>query len=284
MTTDVESFFDPDTFTLSHLVSDPAFGRCLLIDPVLDFNPKAARTSTGSADRIMARIVERGLRLEWILETHVHADHLSGADYIRHKLGARLGTGSNVCGVQKTFADIYNLPTVKTDGSQFDRLFADGEQITVGALKGMVMFTPGHTPSCVTYVFGDAAFIGDTLFAPDYGTARCDFPGGDGRQLYASMQKILSLPDATRLFLCHDYQPGGRALMTHATVAEQRKNVHLQSVGNAEDYDRMRREKDATLSMPVLILPSVQVNIEAGKLPDAEANGVAYLKLPLNRL
>lgn len=285
MTTDVESFFDPDTFTLSHLVSDPASNRCVLIDPVLDFDPKSGHTSTKSAERVLARIAERGLTLEWILETHVHADHLTGADFIRNKLGAKLGTGGNVCGVQKTFADIYNLPSVKTDGSQFDHLFADAEQITVGALTGTVMYTPGHTPSCVTYVFGDAAFIGDTMFAPDYGTARCDFPGGDGKQLYASMQKILSLPDNTRLFLCHDYQPGGRALMTHATVAEQRaRNVHLIKTGSADDYDRMRRDKDATLSMPVLILPSVQVNIQAGKLPDAEANGVAYLKLPLNRL
>jgi glyoxylase-like metal-dependent hydrolase (beta-lactamase superfamily II) len=283
--TDVESFFDPDTFTLTHLVADPASGKCALIDPVLDYDPKSGRTSTRSADDVLARIAERGLALDWVLETHVHADHLSAADHIREKTGVRVGTGGNVCTVQKTFTDVFNLPAVKSDGSQFDHLFADGEAVSIGGLAGHVMFTPGHTPSCVTYVFGDAAFIGDTLFAPDYGTARCDFPGGDGRTLFASMQKILALPDATRLYLCHDYLPNGRALMTHATVAEQRAgNVHLSTIGDADAYAKMRTEKDATLSMPVLILPSVQVNIRAGRLPDAEDNGTRYLKIPLDKL
>ncbi len=283
--TDVESFFDPDTFTLTHLVTDPASGKCALIDPVLDFDPKSGRTSTKSADHALARIQERGLDLVWGLETHVHADHLSGGDYIRDKTGVKIAIGANVCTVQKTFTDIFNIHDVKTDGSQFDRLLDDGAEITVGGLKGYVMFTPGHTPACATYVFGDAAFIGDTLFAPDYGSARCDFPGGDGETLYQSMQRILALPDTTRLFLCHDYQPGGRPLVTHTTVADQReKNVHLTACTDAKAYAKMRADKDATLSMPVLILPSVQVNIRAGRLPAPEDNGTSYLKLPLNRL
>lgn len=283
--TDVESFFDPDTFTLTHLVADPASGTCALIDPVLDFDPKSGRTSTASADKALARISERGLKLEWVLETHVHADHLTAGSYIREKTGARIGIGANVRTVQDVFTGIFNLPGVATDGSQFDHLFADGEEIAIGGLTGHAMYTPGHTPACATYVFGDAAFIGDTLFAPDYGSARCDFPGGDGEVLYNSIQKILSLPDATRLFLCHDYQPGGRDLMICNTVAEQRdSNVHLTACKDAAAYAKMRADKDATLSMPVLILPSVQVNIRAGDLPEPEHNGTRYLKLPLDLL
>ncbi|MGJ3258312.1 MAG: MBL fold metallo-hydrolase [Rhodospirillales bacterium] len=283
--TDVESFFDPDTFTLTHLVTDPGTGKCALIDPVLDFDPKSGRTSTRSADRALARIEERRLTLEWVLETHVHADHLSAGSHIREKTGVKIGIGANVRAVQKTFTEVFNIPDVRTDGSQFDRLFDEGEEIAVGGLTGHVMFTPGHTPACATYVFGDAAFIGDTLFAPDYGSARCDFPGGDGETLFNSMQKILSLPDETRLFLCHDYQPGGRELVTHTTVAEQRaNNVHLTACKDAAAYARMRADKDTTLSMPVLILPSVQVNIRAGRLPDPEDNGTRYLKLPLDLL
>lgn len=283
--TDVESFFDPDTFTLTHLVTDAPSGTCALIDPVLDFEPKSGRTSTASADRALMRIEERGLSLEWVLETHVHADHLSAGNYIREKTGVKIGIGANVRTVQKTFAEVYNLPDVRTDGSQFDRLFDEGEEIAVGGLTGQAMFTPGHTPACATYVFGDAAFIGDTLFAPDYGSARCDFPGGDGETLYNSMQRILSLPDETRLFLCHDYKPGGRELVTHTTVAEQcANNVHLAACKDAAAYAKMRADKDATLSMPVLILPSVQVNIRAGRLPAPEDNGTRYLKLPLDRL
>jgi len=283
--TDVETFFDPDTYTLTHLLSDPTSGKCALVDPVLDFDPKSGRTSTKSADAALARIAALGLALEWVLETHVHADHLSAGDYIREKTGAKIGIGANVRTVQKTFTGIFNLPDVPTDGSQFDHLFADGEEIHIGNLAGYMMFTPGHTPACGTYVFGDAAFIGDTLFAPDYGSARCDFPGGDGETLFGSIQKILSLPDATRLFLCHDYQPGGRDVVTHTTVAAQRDtNIHLQAAADAKTYAKMRAEKDATLSMPVLILPSVQVNISAGHLPPPEDNGTSYLKLPLNLL
>ncbi len=285
MSTDVESFFDPATFTLTHLVTDPQSKTCAVIDPVLDFDPKSGRTSTDGVDKVIARIRARALTLSWVLETHVHADHLSGAQHLTDTLGGRIGIGANVTHVQKTFIDIYNLTDVAPDGSAFDHLFEDGETLEIGALKGHVMFTPGHTPACITYVFGDAAFIGDTLFSPDYGTARCDFPGGDGAVLWASMQKILALPETTRLFLCHDYLPDGRALMTHTTVAQQRaENIHLLAASDAKSYAQMRAERDAGLSMPVLILPSVQVNVRAGQLPPAEANGVSYLKLPVNRL
>lgn len=284
MSTDIESFFDPETYTLTHLVADTGGKHCVLIDPVLDFDPKSGRTSTQSADVVLARIAERKLSLDWVLETHVHADHLTAAAYIRDATGARIATGGKVTSVQKTFTDIYNLNGDASTEAVFDHVFDDQEQIKVGDLSGHVMFTPGHTPSCVTYVFGDAAFIGDTLFAPDYGSARCDFPGGDGATLYNSIQKILNLGDDTRLFLCHDYMPNGRELVTHTTVATQRtENIHLVQVSTAEAYAAMRRAKDATLSMPVLILPSVQVNIRAGALPDAEDNGVQYLKIPLNQ-
>ncbi len=285
LSTDVESFFDPATFTLTHLVTDPATHACAVIDPVLDFDPKSGRTSTDGADKVIARIRERGLSLDWVLETHVHADHLSGAQHIVAALGGRIGIGAHVTKVQKTFIDIYNLTDISPGGGAFDHLFKDGETVEIGTLKGYVMFTPGHTPACITYVFGDAAFIGDTLFSPDYGTARCDFPGGDGAVLWASMQKILALPDSTRLFLCHDYLPNGRALMTHTTVARQRaENIHLAAAQDADSYARLRAERDAGLSMPVLILPSVQVNVRAGRMPPAETNGVSYLKLPVNRL
>ncbi len=284
MSTDIESFFDPETYTLTHLVADTGGKHCVLIDPVLDFDPKSGRTSTQSADVVLARIAERKLSLDWVLETHVHADHLTAAAYIRDATGARIATGGKVTSVQKTFTDIYNLNGDASTEAVFDHVFDDQEQIKVGDLSGHVMFTPGHTPSCVTYVFGDAAFIGDTLFAPDYGSARCDFPGGDGATLYNSIQKILNLGDDTRLFLCHDYMPNGRELVTHTTVATQRtENIHLVQVSTAEAYAAMRKAKDATLSMPVLILPSVQVNIRAGALPDAEDNGVQYLKIPLNQ-
>ena len=284
MSTDIESFFDPETYTLTHLVADTGGKHCVLIDPVLDFDPKSGRTSTQSADVVLARIAERKLSLDWVLETHVHADRLTAAAYIRDATGARIATGGKVTSVQKTFTDIYNLNGDASTEAVFDHVFDDQEQIKVGDLSGHVMFTPGHTPSCVTYVFGDAAFIGDTLFAPDYGSARCDFPGGDGATLYNSIQKILNLGDDTRLFLCHDYMPNGRELVTHTTVATQRtENIHLVQVSTAEAYAAMRKAKDATLSMPVLILPSVQVNIRAGALPDAEDNGVQYLKIPLNQ-
>lgn len=285
MNTNVESFFDPDTFTLTHLVIDPASKRCAVIDPVLDYDPKSGRTSTASADKLIAYIRGAALHVDWVLETHVHADHLTAAPYIVSALGGRIGIGANVTLVQKTFADVFNLKDVVSDGKQFDHLFEDGASIAVGGLTGSVMFTPGHTPACSTYVFGDAAFVGDTLFAPDYGTARCDFPGGDAATLYASIEKILALPDDTRLFLCHDYQPNGRALITAVRVDEQRAtNVHLTKATDAAAFAKMRQERDATLSMPVLILPSVQVNIRAGQLPPAEDNGTRYLKIPIDRL
>lgn len=284
MSIDVESFFDPDTYTLTHLVTDASGKHCILIDPVLDYDSKSGRTSTQSADVVLARIAERNLSLDLVLETHVHADHLTAAAYIRSVTGARVATGGKVTKVQKTFTDIYNLNGDASTEAVFDHVFDDGEQIKIGDLSGHVMFTPGHTPSCVTYVFGDAAFIGDTLFAPDYGSARCDFPGGDGATLYNSIQKILSLGNDTRLFLCHDYMPNGRELVTHTTVAKQRtENIHLTQVSTPDAYAAMRAAKDATLTMPALILPSVQVNIRAGALPDAEDNGVQYLKIPLNQ-
>lgn len=283
--TDVETFFDPDTFTLTHLVTDPDSDACIIIDPVLDFDQKSGRTSTSSADNIISRIKDRGLTLEWILETHVHADHLTGAHYIKDELGGRIGIGGHVTMVQKAFKDVFNLSDLTPDGRQFDHLFADGEQISVGSLSGKAIYTPGHTPACVTYVFGDAAFIGDTFFAPDFGTARCDFPGGDAAVLHRSLLSILSLPDDTRLFLCHDYLPGGRELLTHTTVAEQRQNnIHLADASDADAFTTMRRERDATLGMPALLLPSVQVNIRAGTLPAKEDNGTRYLKLPLDLL
>lgn len=283
--TDVETFFDPDTFTLTHLITDTESHACGIIDPVLDFDPKSGRTDTRNADRIISHIQDKKLNLEWILETHVHADHLSGANYIKGKIGSRIGIGGNVTAVQKTFRDIFNLSDLSADGHQFDHLFDDGEQISIGGITGRAIFTPGHTPACVTYVFGDAAFVGDTFFAPDFGTARCDFPGGDAAVLHQSLMTILSLPDDTRIFLCHDYLPGGRALVTHTTVAEQRQqNVHLCSAPTAKAFSKMRQERDATLDMPALLLPSVQVNIRAGALPEAEDNGTRYLKLPLNLL
>lgn len=285
MHTDVETFFDPDTFTLTHLVTDSVDGVCAIIDPVLDFDPKSGRTSTTNADKVISKVHARDLKLEWILETHVHADHLSGASYIKQKIGGRIGIGGNVTAVQKTFRDVFNLADLPTDGQQFDYLFNDGEDISIGSLTGQAIFTPGHTPACVTYVFGDTAFVGDTFFAPDFGTARCDFPGGDAERLHQSLMEILSLPDETRLFLCHDYMPNGRPLLTHTTVAEQREqNIHLTGVASAAAFTEMRQERDATLDMPALLLPSVQVNICAGELPEAEDNGTRYLKLPLDLL
>jgi len=283
--TDVETFFDPDTFTLTHLVVDVKSGMCVVIDPVLDFDSKSGRTSTSSADNVISRIKDRELSLEWILETHVHADHLTGAHYIKSELGGKVGIGGNVTMVQETFKDVFNLSDLTPDGRQFDKLFANTEHVLAGNLSGKVIYTPGHTPACVTYVFGDAAFIGDTFFAPDFGTARCDFPGGNAAVLHQSLLSILSLPDDTRLFLCHDYLPGGRELLTHTTVKEQRqKNIHLTNAADADAFTIMRQERDATLEMPALLLPSVQVNIRAGTLPDEESNGTRYLKLPLDLL
>jgi glyoxylase-like metal-dependent hydrolase (beta-lactamase superfamily II) len=280
----VLSFFDKDTKSYSHVVADERAGICAVIDSVLDFDIKSGRTGTEVVDTLIAAVKERGWRTDWVLETHAHADHLTAAPYVKAQLGGKIGIGANIPKVQETFRAIYNLGAdFASDGRQFDRLFADGAEFKIGNLTARVMATPGHTPACITYVIGDAAFIGDTMFAPDYGTARCDFPGGDARTLYRSIQRILALPPETRLYQCHDYPPDGRAPTPCATVATQRAdNVHL--AGKTEDaFVAMREARDKTLDMPALLLPAVQVNIRAGALPAPETNGIAYLKIPVNR-
>lgn len=287
MNPQVEAFFDPATFTWSYVVSDPATKRCAIIDSVLDYDAAAGRTSTASADRLIAHVREQGLVVDWLLETHVHADHLSAAPYLRQALGGQLGIGALITRVQDTFGKLFNAGgDFATDGRQFDRLFEDGDCFAIGSLEARVLHTPGHTPACVTYVIGDAAFIGDTLFMPDYGTARCDFPGGDARALYRSIQQLFALPDETRLYLCHDYLPAGRSdYVCMTTVAEQRaNNLHIHDGVDEDSFVAMRLARDATLKMPALILPSVQVNMRGGELPPAEDNGVRYLKVPLNVL
>jgi len=286
----VEGFFDPATWTVSYLLRDPATNDCALIDSVLDYDPKSGRTSTTTADRLAARVEALGARVQWLLETHVHADHLSAAPYLQAKLGGRTAIGEDVTRVQTVFGKLFNAGAdFHTDGSQFGRLFADGDVFHVGELEVRVMHTPGHTPACVTYVVSDgahqAAFVGDTLFMPDYGTARCDFPGGDASTLYRSIRRVLSLPPETCLYMCHDYQPGGRPVQFESTVAAQREaNVHVHDGIDEASFIAMRTARDATLDMPVLILPSVQVNMRAGHLPEPESNGVSYLKIPVNAL
>ncbi|WP_323045464.1 MBL fold metallo-hydrolase [Paraburkholderia sp.] len=286
----VEGFFEPGTSTISYLLLDVRTGECALIDSVLDYDPKSGRTSTTTADKLIARVKELGARVEWLLETHVHADHLSAAPYLKERLGGKIAIGAQVTRVQDVFGKLFNAGMkFAHDGSQFDQLFSDGETFTVGALQARAIHTPGHTPACMTYVVSDgertAAFVGDTLFMPDYGTARCDFPGGDARSLFRSINKVLSLPADTRLYLCHDYQPGGRPLQFVTTVAEQRAhNIHIRDGINEEAFVAMRTARDATLNMPLLMLPSVQVNMRAGHLPEAEDNGVPYLKIPLNAI
>lgn len=285
-TPDVQAFFDEATFTVSYVVSDPEAGRAAIIDPVRDFDPASGRTATDSADRILEYISEAGLHVDWILETHVHADHLSGAPYLQEKIGGKTSIGDNVTAVQNTFKGIFNIGDLVTDGSQYDRLFKDGDTFKVGNIDARVVATPGHTPACVTYVIGDSAFVGDTLFMPDFGTARTDFPGGSASQLYNSVQKILSLPEQTRLFMCHDYKaPGRDEYAWETTVAEERDhNIHInKSVGEAE-FVEMRERRDAQLDMPKLILPSIQVNVRAGQLPEPEDNNIRYLKIPLDTL
>lgn len=283
----VQGFFDPDTATISYVVSDPESGQCALIDSVLDFDPKSGRTSTQSADRLVNAVRDQGLQVQWILETHVHADHLSAAPYLQQQLGGKLAIGAHVDRVQDRFAAVFNAgDDFARDGSQFDRLFADGDSFEVGRIAAHAIHTPGHTPGCMTYVIGNSCFVGDTLFMPDYGTARCDFPGGDARQLYRSIQKIFALPEDTRLFLCHDYLPDERSdHRWETTVADQKKgNIHIHEGISEDDFVRMRTERDAGLQMPRLLLPSVQVNMRAGSLPPAESNGVHYLKIPVNLL
>ena len=284
----VEGFFDPTTATVSYIVMDSESRHCALIDSVLDYDPKAGRTSTASADQLIARVSELGATVEWILETHAHADHLSAAPYLKQKLGGRIAIGEHIRRVQDVFGKLFNAGSdFAHDGSQFDHLFRDGETFRIGTLEAEVMHTPGHTPACLTYVLRDgedvAAFVGDTLFMPDYGTARCDFPGGDARTLFRSINKVLSLSPHTRIYLCHDYQPGGRATRFVTSVTEQRQmNVHVRDGISEEEFLAMRTARDATLEMPVLLLPSVQVNMRAGQLPPPEDNGIRYLKIPLN--
>jgi glyoxylase-like metal-dependent hydrolase (beta-lactamase superfamily II) len=283
----VHSFFDSATSTVTHVAYDRPGGACVVIDPVLDFDAKSGRTQTRSVQAVIAFIREQGLQLDWILETHAHADHLSGAAWLRGQLGGRIGIGRAITQVQQVFQRLFHLGAeFVADGSQFDHLFADDETFRVGGLEVRVIAMPGHTPACVAYRIGeDAVFVGDTLFMPDVGTARCDFPGGSASQLYRSIRGLLSLPPATRLFMCHDYPPAGRQPCWETTVAEQRAgNIHVRDGITEEAFVAMRTARDATLEMPNLILPAIQVNIRAGNLPPAEANGVAYLKLPLNAL
>ena len=286
MTPNVETFFDEATFTATHIAWDPTSGHAAIIDSVKDFDPKSGRTSTKSADAVIAYIRDNDLTVEWILETHVHADHLTAAPYVKDMTGGTTAIGSRIEAVQKVFKTVFNAEEeFSTDGRQFDRLLNDGEIFHIGELEAKVIHTPGHTPACSTYVVGDKAFVGDTLFMPDFGTARCDFPGGDAGELYRSIGKILSLPPETRLFMCHDYAPGGREFRWETSVAEERAdNIHVHDGVTEGDFVKMRTERDKQLDMPVLILPSVQVNMRAGELPPAESNGTHYLKLPVDLL
>ncbi|MCG8503751.1 MAG: MBL fold metallo-hydrolase [Sphingomonadales bacterium] len=283
----VTAFFDEATFTVSYVVRDPESRSAAIIDAVLDYDADAGRTATASAEKIVGFVEENDLTVTWILETHVHADHLSAAPFLKERLGGQMAIGAHVPAVQETFAEVFNAgPDFLRDGSQFDRLLEDGDRIAIGGLQAEVLHTPGHTPACVTYLIGDAAFVGDTLFMPDYGTARVDFPGGDARQLYRSIRRTLSLPAETRLFMCHDYKaPGRDEFAWQTTVAEERAgNIHIRDGISEDDFVAMRTARDETLSMPHLIIPSVQVNMRAGRLPPAEANGAHYLKVPVNML
>lgn len=279
----IQAFFDEATFTVSYLVGDPATKQAAVIDPVLDFDPASGRLSTGSAEALLSAAEAGGWTITRVLETHAHADHLSAAPLIKARTGARVGIGAHIDAVQHVFAGLFNAPDVSGAGAEFDDLFADGETFAVGELGFEVLHTPGHTPACVSYRVGDAVFVGDTLFMPDYGTARADFPGGDATALYRSIRRILALPPATRLFMCHDYKaPGRDHYAWETTVADERaKNVHIHDGVTEADFVQMRQERDKGLAAPRLLLPSVQVNIRAGRLPPAEDNGTRYLKLPL---
>ncbi len=280
----VKAFFDKATFTVSYVVSDPGTGRAAIIDPVLDYDPNSGRTSTTSASEVAAYIKVSDLTIDWILETHVHADHLSGAPHVKEQHGGQTAIGAHVASVQSTFKGIFNIADLAVDGSQFDHLFSDGETFKLGGIDAHVIATPGHTPACITYVIGDSAFVGDTLFMPDFGTARTDFPGGNAAELYSSIQKILSLPDNARLFMCHDYKAPGRDVYAWETsVAEQRENnIHINKAVSEQEFVTMREGRDSQLGMPKLLLPAIQVNIRAGALPEAESNGVSYLKIPID--
>ncbi len=281
----IRSFYDAATGTVSHVLADPTTGRAAIIDPVLDYDPKSGRTSSDSAELLLAWVHERQLQLDWLLETHCHADHLSAAPWLQQRLGGRIGIGAQIRQVQQLFGRLFNAPDIRGDGRPFDHLFEDGEQFRVGKLMVEVLHTPGHTPACVSYKVGDDVFVGDTLFMPDYGSARCDFPGGDAAQLYRSVQRLLALPPHTRLHLCHDYPPAGRAPQWVCTVEQQAShNIHLHRGITETAFVAMRQQRDAGLAMPQLMLPAVQINVRAGQLPPAESNGVHYLKIPLNAL
>ena len=283
----IKAFFDEPTNTVSYVVSDPETKRAAILDSVLDYDPKSGRTKTESADEIIAYVKENGLTVDWILETHAHADHLSASPYLKDNLGGTTAIGGHITDVQRVFADLFHVEKgFNTDGSQFEHLFKDGEAFKIGNLTVSAMHTPGHTPACMTYVVGKHAFVGDTLFMPDFGTARADFPGGDARVMYQSIQKILALPEDTKLYMCHDYKaPGRDEYKWETTVAEERAaNVHVGEGKSEDEFVQMREARDQTLEMPTLILPSVQVNIRAGEMPPAEDNGVSYLKIPINQL
>ncbi|UWR21068.1 MBL fold metallo-hydrolase [Sulfitobacter sp. S190] len=283
----VTAFFDEATNTVSYVVQDPQGSACAIVDSVLDFDHAAGRTDTASADRLIAFITDNNLRCEWILESHVHADHLSAAPYLQEHLGGRIGIGGEITTVQDTFGKVFNEGTeFQRDGSQFDALFRDGDSFHIGQLRADVMHTPGHTPACLTYVIGDAAFVGDTLFMPDFGTARCDFPGGSAQDLYTSIQRILSLPDDTRIFVGHDYKAPGRTEFAWETTVKAQKdaNVHIGGGRAADDFVALRETRDATLPMPKLIVPSLQINMRAGHMPEPDDSGTVMLKLPINKL
>ncbi len=281
----VKAFFDQATYTFSYVVRDPDSTHCAIIDSVLDYDPKSGRTSTHSADAIVDYIEAQGLKVDWILETHAHADHITGSVHLLERLGGRTGIGARIVDVQATFMKLFNLTgDLVPNGRQFDHLFEDGDRFAIGTMSVDVIHTPGHTPACLTYLIGDCAFVGDTLFMPDYGTARADFPGGDARTLYRSIRRVLSLPSATRLFLCHDYLPEGRSEYFHETsvAAEREGNIHVHDGISEDSFVAMRNARDKTLEMPTLILPSIQVNIRAGHFPEPESNRVVYLKIPVN--
>ena len=281
-----QAFFDPATWTVTYVVADKASGHAAIIDPVLDYDFKSGRTSTASADEVLAYVADKGLQVDWILETHAHADHLSGAHYLRDRVGGRIAIGENIRTVQSTFKAIFNLErTFLPDGSQFDHLFKDGETFMIGGVTATAMWVPGHTPADMAYRIEDSVFVGDTLFMPDVGTARADFPGGDAHKLYQSIRKLLALPPETKLFVCHDYPPESREPAWETTVAGQRaKNIHVHDGMTEDAFVAMRTARDATLGMPTLILPSIQVNVRAGGMPPPEGNGIVYLKIPVNTL
>jgi glyoxylase-like metal-dependent hydrolase (beta-lactamase superfamily II) len=283
---EITAFFDSATNTISYVVKDPASRACAIVDSVMDIDYAAGRLSTTNADKIIAHVREHGLEVEWLIETHVHADHLSAAPYIQEQLGGKLGIGARITEVQRTFGKIFNEGTrFERDGSQFDHLFEDGDTYTIGTMTAVSMATPGHTPACMTHIVGDAAFVGDTLFMPDGGTARADFPGGDARALYRSIKRVLALPGDMRLFMCHDYGPGGREIRWETTVAEQRaSNIHVREGIGEEEFVAMRTKRDATLGLPKLIIPSIQVNMRAGRLPEPDDSGKRFLKVPVNGL